>query len=701
MSISFSANYLIELANGSNVPDVIALIELDSGGIKIGQHNHFIDVLPALAKPSSFQNKIDTKVGYATLGKFSFQITGRENFIDLIADEYLKNRRVTKHEGFVASGFGFSDYAKTYTGIISNWIRKGDVLTVTVADDMQPTTKSVPAENSLKTQYLDFSNMHPVDIKLTLLKDEAGVGSIIPNWDFERWTAGALDDWGTVIFGTQAKETVDVISGVSALAMTGTGGGVPFLGVTITNYTKYLGHTISFGCYVKSSSSSAHIRIEDSDGYTASSNHSGGGDFEFLTVTRSIDAGATYIVPRLFGENGGIVYFDLAIARKGTSVSPSYGVLDEDAFITERDLWLAGWKFQRVLVKPEQIKKQLNELQESTNSFVIHDGEKISYKVFSPLIPGQSVLELRDHYEILGGSVTQNSGYIDRFYNRIVIYYDYDESGDDAEKNFDSVYDTNDADSQGPPEWDETTTKRIKSKWIKSFTFDQPGTLPIVLYHVSKSNGLSAGKTGHEIKWNGINNTLTWTAPDGTEGNPVVIEKEGRFDLFDADGSKFVKVLVIDFATLDGFGNTTETIAITALSGEAYATAIGNKWLSRYRDPVADVSFKIGLNHISNKGDLWKPTDAFTLTTNDACMKGQNSFNAEPMMMLSVRPNDNNSEISLSAIQTKILKKYGFIGASTITSDYPGASEAEREYAFIGDSNNKVNAGADDGYYIW
>ncbi|MCK5615569.1 hypothetical protein KAR91_77610, partial [Candidatus Pacearchaeota archaeon] len=530
MAITFSAKYLEEAAKIPNTPDVIVEIELDSGSIKIGEAVPFVGVITALDKPTSFQNKIDPEKGYATLGKLSFQITGRENFKDLVKNEFLKNRRVTKYEGFVADGFTFSDYAKTYTGIISNWSRTGDVLTVTVADDMQPTTKSVPAENETKTQYLDYSNMNPVDMKTNLILTQA-------------------------------------------------------------------------------------------------------------------------VVPP---------------AR-----------VDSAQFTSERDLWLAGWKFQRILVKPTKIKELLNELMESTNSFVIHDGELISYKVFSPPVPGQTVVELRDSYEILDNSVSQDSGYLDRFYNRLVIYFDYDESGEDKEKNFDSVYDTNDADSQSGPEWDETTTKRIYSKWIKSHTFDQPATLPIVLYHVSKSNGVSEGKTGHEIKWNGTNKTLSWTSPDGTEGETLTIEEEGRFDLYDADRRKFVRVIVTDFATLDAAGNTTETITITALSGFNYAVTLANKWLNRYRDPVATVPFKVGLNHTSNNGVMWKPTDAFRLTTDDACVKGKDSFNAEPMMLLSVRPDGGSNEIALTSIQTKIYRRYGFIGPASITSDYPDATEAE------------------------
>jgi hypothetical protein len=551
MPITFSANYLAEIKKLKNIPDIIVLIELDSGDKKFGIHNHYVDVNCALSNPSSFQNKIEPEKGYSTLGKLSFAIIGRENFKSLIRDDYLKNRRVTKYEGFVADGFDFSDYAKTYTGIISNWTREGDKLTISVADDMQPTTKSAPEENDTKTQYLDYSATNPVDIMTDLIITQAPVPS---------------------------------------------------------------------------------------------------------------------------------------------------GRVDSSQFASERDLWLSGWKFQRILVDPEKIKDLLNELQESTNSFIVHDGELITYKVFSPLIPGQTVLEIRDRYEILNNSVKQDSGYLERFYNRIVVYFDYDESGDDKDENFDSVYDVTDVDSQDSSQWDEVTTKRIYSKWIKSFTFDQPSNITgLVVYHVSKSNGLTAGKVGHEIKWNSTNKTLTWTAPDGTEGSTITVDTEGRFNLFDADTGKFIRVIVTDFSSLPG----TDSITITALSGSNYAAAIANKWSTRYRDPVATVDYSLDLNHISNKGDMWKPTDSFTLTTDDAAVKGKDSLNAEPMMILGVRPDGGANKLKFTAIQTKISKRYGFIGAASITSDYPAATEAEREYAFIGDSNNKVNAGTEDGYYIW
>ncbi|NIW98780.1 MAG: hypothetical protein GWN13_11135, partial [Phycisphaerae bacterium] len=125
--------------------------------------------MPVLKSVSSLQNKIDTKDGFTTLGQISIVITGRENFKDIIKDEYLKNRRVTRKDGFVASGFDYSDYADTFTGTIQKWSRKGDELTLVVSDDLIEAKKKIPVENSTNTQLIDYRDTNPVDIMKDIL----------------------------------------------------------------------------------------------------------------------------------------------------------------------------------------------------------------------------------------------------------------------------------------------------------------------------------------------------------------------------------------------------------------------------------------------------------------------------------------------------------------------------------------------------
>src|SRR3972149_1483151 len=157
MAVTLSKKYLDELRR-ANTPNVVLEVELDGGLRLFGYHarnaspmtrfladgsyhadgsvfavgsDELPGVLPLLESVSSLQNKLDTEKGFSTRGELKVAITGRENLRDLVRDEFLKNRRVTRKDGFISRGFTYADYAATYTGVISNWSRKGDELTIT------------------------------------------------------------------------------------------------------------------------------------------------------------------------------------------------------------------------------------------------------------------------------------------------------------------------------------------------------------------------------------------------------------------------------------------------------------------------------------------------------------------------------------------------------------------------------------------
>lgn len=553
MAVTLSANYRAELKKMENAPDIILEIALDSGTLKIGQHSAFVDVAAGLGDVDSFQNKISPKSGFTSLGNITAKIVGRDVFKDLIKDEYLKNRRVKKLEGFIADGFQYSDYAETFNGVISEWSRNGDTLTLTIHDDFQPITKEVPRESTTgthSTKFIDYSDQNPVDTMLDLIKVEASIAA---------------------------------------------------------------------------------------------------------------------------------------------------SLVETSKFESERDTWLSGWKFQRVLTNPEKIVDYLNELQKETNSFIVSDGELITFKVFAPSPPGTTTLTYTDDYHITKGSVRQKSGYSD-FYNRIIFYYDYNEADDDVAKNFDSVHIVIDSASQGSGQWDETKTKIIKSKWIKSHTFTQPSNITgCTIYGLSKSNGISSGKSGHELSYNSTNKTLAWTAPDGTTGTAVNVESDGKYTIYDQDETKYVRVLItaLDLPEL----NKDDEITITSLLGASHVASISSKLLNRYRDPVSTIEFSLDMNLIANTDNKpIKPTDVFYLTTDEATVKGKSSLDAEHMMILSMKPQK--TKLMISCIQTKISERAAFIAPAGYP-DYPSATSQQREYAFIGRaSDNKVNGGTEEGYLI-
>lgn len=553
MAVTLTSAFLAELKKGENFPNVILEVELDSGTVKWGEDNGgFDDVQPIIRNVSSLQNKIDQKKGFSSRGQITFQIIGRDNFKTLIKDEFLKNRRVTRKDGFINTGFAFSDYAETFTGIINKWSRQGDILTITVSDDLIEGLKQIPVENDTKTQSIDYTNsgagQNPVDIMQDILN---------------------------------------------------------------------------------------------------------------------------------------------------TQLSISTAQIDNVQFDNEQDLWLNSWLVSRVITEPTDANKYLNELQAETNSFIVHDGEKITFKVFAPVVPGTSVEKWSDNNQILEDSLQAFSGYVDAFFNRIVIRFDYDESGSEEAANFDTVIILADADSQSASEWNEVRTKIINSKWIKSFTHNNTSNITgVTVYHVSKANGAGDGT----LTYTQATNILTWTAPGGSVGTAVELTADGKIDIFDSDINKFVRVLV-DTANLPG-GNQTDTITITAINGSGFATSVGMKYLSKWRNPSTKLKFKVDMNEVASGSNFIKPTDFKDITTDDAFEKGDSSWIDERVMITSVRPDFENSIIDIEAVETKLYNRYGFIAPAGFP-DYTSATDAQKEYGFIGTATTNLVGGVDRGYFIW
>lgn len=554
MGVTLSANYLAELKKSNNSPNTIMELELDSGNVKHGlSKGGFNDVLPTIKSVPSLQNKLDIKKGYASKGSISFTIEGRDNFKDLIKDEYLKNRRVNRWDGF--NGMLFSDYVKTFTGTIQNWSRNGNKLTITVADDTYKTIIKLPVENATKTQFINYMDVNPVDMML------------------------------------------DILKGASNL---------------------------------------------------------------------NIDA----------------------------------SLVDTATFESERNTWLNAWKVGRILREPKMASDILNELQQQTNSYIIHDGQKVSYKVDAPPVPSQTI-PLYTESQILDNSVTASSGY-GEFYNNIVVYYDFDESSNDKEENYEEVVIVADADSQGSGQWDEIKTKVIKSKLFRTYKWTQPvDSTGITIFHVSNSNGLSAGKTGHTIAYTDSTNSVTWTAPDGTTGASVKLDKDGVYQVFDNNPNKSIRIIV-DKSALPS-SNKSDAIDIESLSGSVYATALAGKILQRYTNPPTIVSLDLDINNSTHSGELLKVSDTIDLQTDEAFDKGQSTWTQERMMVTSAKYDFSKNKISLQAVQTRSGTqsglKYGYI-APPGQPDYPSATTLQRQYAYIGNASNLVNVGTEDGYYI-
>lgn len=564
MAITLTAAYLTELRKGRNQPNIIVEFVLDTGTRKMGMHaGGFSDVQPVVADVTSYQSQIEPDKGYTTNGKIDITIADINVFKTIIADNYLKNRRVNVKSGFVAPGFLYSDYATVFSGKITDYKISHHQIKLTASDDLYDAKRKFPVENTDKTQLARFSNMNPVDIM-----------------------------------------------------------------------TKILGNS----------------------------------SYMALSTT----------------------------------------LWDQAQFNAERDLWLSNWRFERYLTNPQSAIDLLSELQIETNSFIFNNGNKISFKVFSPATPGQVLQEWSGQNNLLEDSVVVKPGYNAGFYNRVIVYYDYTESGGDSEQDYESAVIAIDAGSQASTAWNETNTKVIKSKWMKTCSPGQATTAStaallayttiVKVYHASKANG--SGNA--EMRYNGTNKTMEYKAPAGSSGaygDPVEITGVGEYQVYDADTTKWLRFMLT--STAIATTATTAIVPITGMTGSIFAEALATKFIARYGNPVTNIFFDVDLNEVAYNSNYIQPTDYKLITSDLITDKGRSTWLNEEVMLTSVRPDWDKGKIEIEAIQTRHYKRYGFI-ASTGFPDYGSAASSHKQYGYIGTSSNEVlGATTEDGYYIW
>lgn len=141
--------------------------------------------------------------------------------------------------------------------------------------------------------------------------------------DFESWSNGnssAPDGWemaGTA--GSVSRETTNIKFGTYGMKIISGASANYRAEYSVVSFEKYAGRTVKFGCWVKcSTASKARIGVNDGVTTTYSSYHTGGGDFEFLTVTVQVDAANTIL--KLLCEVASATitaYFDSAYAAIG------------------------------------------------------------------------------------------------------------------------------------------------------------------------------------------------------------------------------------------------------------------------------------------------------------------------------------------------------------------------------------------------
>ena len=549
-STDYGANWdnLGKVINNRSIACMEYCYDSEDRLVKYGQTKTFDDIEPILGKVGGITHKLQPVFGRSSVAKITFDLVDPNIWKDLMAWDFLKNRRVVCKVGPIGDDVDYTDYYTFFTGILTNYGIRNEVATVEAEDDLYIARVNIPEQNETKTQTLNYQNQNPVDTMYDIMVTQAGLES----------------------------------------------------------------------------------------------------------------------------------------AR-----------VDQTEMESERDTWYQGWIFDRVITDPKAAKKLLDELQEQTLSFIFPDGDQITMKSFSFLMPGQTASSVSDTQ--VRGSLKLDAKFKDNLINRCVVLYDYDEGGGDEEKNYESVAISEDEDSQASTEWNETATKTIKSKWIRTYTIAQPTNITgVVVYHASKGNGAGDGT----LTYDSVADTLTYTAPGEGAGDAVTIDTDGKYQIISASEAKYIRV-VVTHADLP-VGNQADTLAITGISGDTIAAALARKYVVRYGQyPQAEISYNLPFADAVKDDNFIKPGQLCEMTTESLATKNKPAWSAETLWMLSAKMDWNKKEMGCQAVQMYLKRRYIVIGPAAMVGDYDAETD-RHDYFFIGDAaNNEVGAAGDDGYYVW
>ena len=194
-----------------------------------------------------------------------------------------------------------------------------------------------------------------------------------------------------------------------------------------------------------------------------------------------------------------------------------------------------------------------------------------------------------------------------------------------------------------------------------------------------------------------IAGSTTVSRNEGKRASLVVVHfKKKAIGRDNEDGGYSAKVLEVD-ADKEGSNEYGERAIKKIYSrwiiNDGEANHLASRTLSLFREPPIKLGFSVEL-----KDDDLKTGDLFRLTTDDI-LDAAGTPEERLYQVLRKEPKEDN-EIAFLVMDTRHSKRYGFIAPNGYPN-YPSATAQQKEYAFVGNANNKVNGGIEDGYYIW
>jgi len=258
------------------------------------------------------------------------------------------------YDGLVLRLEGFQETLATYDSVISEFMKSGEQ-TLVYRSGWQFKVYSAQLTPELIEGIVD--NYFPYDLILytstpyresTTLDcrakaitannqewsaEDMPCNNLLDNWSFEDWAGGpssAPDGWSGVNSPTIIQSS-DSKLGTYSTSVTSSATNTRFR-QTLSDPTKYRGKIITGGAWVKTSCTSTLLRVADSVSGT-SDTHSGSGNYEWLTATRTIDDATNSLEIQLYPDSVGgteSAIIDGAVLIEGDSIPDNTFIRDID-----------------------------------------------------------------------------------------------------------------------------------------------------------------------------------------------------------------------------------------------------------------------------------------------------------------------------------------------------------------------------------
>lgn len=228
---------------------------------------------------------------------------------------------------------------------------------------------------------------------LSNVKDQSFV-NLVDNGDFKLWPAGDTGaPYGWTLHGagiTIEKNTVNNVIGENCVAVT-YGSASCYLKARPDNPLRYQGRVMTFSAFVKADSASqARLQIADSVGNTYSDYHTGSGNIELLTVSRTINSSSTAMVGNMYIHSAGTVYFDGAMFVEG-SICPAFSPKPISDPHTYGEMYIYN-NSNATVIETANTPIAIRQISEGLNSgFIFHAGSTgaiIAYADYSGTVAG-------------------------------------------------------------------------------------------------------------------------------------------------------------------------------------------------------------------------------------------------------------------------------------------------------------------------